>query len=226
MGQFSPLRRHYQPIWGCMSRTSQCKHFKEWTGVAKGYSNISIYRQHVCYTSLAILPCKSYLSHLPFLQYFIYLFLLKSNQSVSHSSPFSKCVDLTFSVIFGTYFAPSFAGPPSVCLCPLISVCIGLLGAYLHVSCSSSCDFCLNIYLDCDLENTGFLYSPYHCISITCSHFHRTFFSWFMIFFLDTGTWERRSALGSGTCGITWVSVQPDHHSLCSMQPTMKSFSF
>lgn len=48
-----------------------------------------------------------------------------------------------------------------------------------------------------------------------------------MVFFLDMVTWEKKLALGSGTCGITWVSVWPwssPRTHLCDDHAMMDSF--
>lgn len=59
-----------------------------------------------------------------------------------------------------------------------------------------------------------------------CIYFHYKPFSYFMMFFLDMGTWERKSALKSGTSGITWVSVYSwAGLLLCQTLPTVSSFN-
>lgn len=127
----------------------------------------------------------------------LFFFCPQGNQSISDSSPCKKSVNLVFSVIFNICFCPSPRSSP-LSLCGLV-LCGGSF-RYRPCLLQWPC-------LKCDLEEQRLFYSLHHCVMCTC--FHRKPFSWFLIFFLDMGTWERRSALESGTCGITWVSAQP-----------------
>lgn len=178
MGQFSPLWRCYHPIWECMSRTSQCERFKECTGVDKGYSNISIYRQHICYTSSATLLCKSYLIHLPFFFsilfiYFclwairVFLTLLPSVSVLISSSQWFLALTLLHLLL-----------DPGLYVCVPSSLCVSVFWGLIHMSAASlHVIFASVSTLIATQRNTGSLYSPHHCISIMCSRLHHTFFS-------------------------------------------------